>query len=73
MPDTTVITTDRPPPAKYNRGNRLVAMTAKIAAEERAALEAQAAREGKSVSAIAREAIQRHVRRSTHEEVSAAA
>ncbi len=76
MPTTvTAITVPdhRPPPAKYNRGNRLVTMTAKIAADERSALEAQAAREGKSVSAVAREAIQRHVRRATREGVSAAA
>jgi hypothetical protein len=59
----TTVHSDRPPPAKYNRGNRLVLVTAKIAAAERQALEEQALAEGKSVSAVAREAIRQHVSR----------
>jgi hypothetical protein len=50
------------PHAPYNRGNALVTTTAKVSLDEREALEAMATAGGKSVSAVVREAIQRHVR-----------
>jgi hypothetical protein len=74
MPDATATPiappAERRPHAPYNRGNPLVAMTSKVAANEREALEELAAAEGKSVSAVVREAIQRHVSRSARREAS---
>jgi len=73
-PTTTIPQPQQPnsqPPAKYNRGNPLVPMTTKIAADERVLLEEQAAREGRSASALAREAIQRYVRQARNGVTSA--
>lgn len=70
---TPTISSEAPPAAKHSRGDPLVALTTKIAADERAQLEECAAQEGKSASALAREAIQRHIREIARNGVSPAA